>query len=78
MDTTITLDEKHFRAVEEKARQRGTTPQAYVHALIEEDNRTFDEILAPVHKGFEAMSDDDLDALFDRAQNHARSNGQSQ
>jgi hypothetical protein len=34
MDTTITLDERHFKAVAQKARGLGTTPQAYIHFLI--------------------------------------------
>ncbi len=73
MDTTITLDEPHFRLAADKARFLGTTPDLYLAALIEADIRSFDRILEPVRKGFEAMSDDDLDALMDRAVTAARS-----
>ena len=72
MDTTVTLDEPHFKAVAEKARALGTTPDEYIHALIDADARSFDEILLPVRRGFQSMSDDELDALFDRARKAAR------
>ena len=67
MDTTITLDERHFYAAVERARKLGTTPEVYVQTLIDQAGRSFDDILAPVRKGFETMSDDELDNLFDRA-----------
>ncbi|HWE96990.1 MAG TPA: hypothetical protein VG269_23715 [Tepidisphaeraceae bacterium] len=73
MDTTIILDEPHFRLALDKARSLGTTPGRYLAALIEADSRTFDQILEPVRKGFEAMSDNELDGLMDRAVNAARS-----
>ena len=72
MDTTITLDERHFHAAAERARELGTTPEVYVQALIDQAGRSFDEILAPVRKGFEAMSDDEIEGLFDRATKSAR------
>ena len=74
MDTAITLDEPHFHAAAKRARDLGTTPQVYVQTLIDRAGRSIDEILAPVRKGFAHMSDEDLDALFDRAIKYARSN----
>jgi hypothetical protein len=47
-------------------------PQQYLHALIDAHGRTFNEILAPVRKGFERMSVDEIDSLFDRATKAAR------
>ena len=71
MDTTITLDEAHFKTLVAKARALGKTPEQYLQALIEADCRTFDEILAPARKGFESMGDDDIDELFERARKSA-------
>jgi hypothetical protein len=71
VNTTLTLDKKHFQTLAAHARKRGQTPQAYVQSLIEAD-RTFDEILAPVRKAFESTSDEELDALFSRANQAAR------
>jgi hypothetical protein len=73
MDTTIILDEPHFRLALDKARSLGTTPDRYLAALIDADSRSFDQILEPVRKGFESMSDDELDGLTDRALKAARS-----
>ena len=73
MDTAIILDERHFHVAVERARELGTTPEVYVQALIDQAGRSFDEILAPVRKGFEAMSDDEIEELFDRATKSARS-----
>ena len=72
MDTTITLDEPHFRLALDKAKSLGTTPDCYLAALIEADARSFDQILEPVRKGFEPMNDDELDGLMDRALKGAR------
>jgi hypothetical protein len=73
MDTTIILDESHFRLALDRARSLGTTPDRYLAALIEADSRSFDQILEPVPKGFESMSNDDQDGLIDRALKAARS-----
>jgi hypothetical protein len=73
MDTAIILDETHYHAAVERARTLGTTPQAYVQTLIDHAGRSLDEILDPISKGFASMSDDELDALFDRAIKYARS-----
>jgi hypothetical protein len=72
MNTTVTLDETHFKAVAEKARALGETPEQYLQRLIEADSRSFDEILLPVRKGFDPMSDGEIDGLMDRARKSAR------
>jgi hypothetical protein len=72
MDTTVTLDELHFKVVSDKARALGKTPEQYLQALIDADSRSFDEILQPVRQGFDTMSDDEIDELFDRARKAAR------
>ena len=72
MNTTVTLDEKHFRQALERARELGLTPEAYIQSLIAQASRTFDEILEPIRRGFDAMSDDEVDRLFERAQKSAR------
>ena len=48
------------------------TPEQYLQALIDADDRSIDDILAPVRAGFESMSDGDLDDLMARAKNAAR------
>jgi hypothetical protein len=63
----VSLDEKHFRVAEEKARALGKTPDEYVRQLIDIDllsDQSFDQLLAPVRKGFEHLSDVQLEALF--------------
>ena len=69
---TIALDQKSFQTVSRQAKKLGTTPEQYVRSLIAHANRSFDEILAPVRKGFEHLSDEELDALFQRANTAAR------
>ena len=72
MKNTVTLDSEHFQTVATKARKLGKTPTAYVQSLIDQADRTFDEILEPVRKTFENTSDEELDALFQRANRAAR------
>jgi hypothetical protein len=72
MNTSITLDESHFKVVSDKARAAGKTPEQYLQDLIDADNQSFDEILRPVRQGFDSMADDELDDLLDRAQKAAR------
>jgi len=69
MDTTITLDERHFKTASKKARALGTTPKQYVQSLIDAASRTFDEILEPVRRDFQrsGMSEDDFDHLVSDA-----------
>ncbi|HEY4328401.1 MAG TPA: hypothetical protein VGN88_01595 [Phycisphaerae bacterium] len=74
MGMTVTIDELHFNAAAKRAKDLGTTPEAYIESLIDHASKSFDDILAPIRKGFESMSDKDLDDLFDRAKKHARAN----
>jgi hypothetical protein len=69
----VTLDEKHYRAVEDKARALGQTPEEYLQSLIDADSRTFDEILEPARRGFDKMSDAEVDGIMNRARKSARS-----
>ena len=69
---SVSLDERHFQAVAEKARLLGQTPEEYLQGLIDADGRTFDEILEPARRGFEKMSDEEVDGLLDRARKAAR------
>ena len=72
MDTTVTLDEPHFKKIAEQAASLGKTPAEYLELLIDAAHQTFDEILAPARAGFDAMSDADVDALFVRARQGVR------
>jgi hypothetical protein len=75
----VKLDEKRFKAASRKARALGTTAQEYVGRLIDADvlaDQPFDRILAPIRRGFDHLSDDELDELFKKARNrNARRNG---
>ena len=73
---TIALDESHFRVAEENARALGKTPEQYLQSLIDADSRSFDDILRPIRSGFDKMSHDQLDSLFERAQKAARQKGE--
>ena len=66
------LDEAHSKVLAAKAGALGKTPPEYLHSLIDADNRTFDDILEPVRQEFESMSDDEAEALLDRACDAAR------
>ena len=72
MGKTITIDERRFQSVAEKARAVGKSPEQYLEALIDADTRTFAQVLQPIRQGFESMTDEELDALFDRASKAAR------
>jgi len=65
---SVILDEDHFRAAEDKARSLGTTTAEYVTKLIDAERAveelSFDQLLAPVRKGFDQLSDEELDTLF--------------
>ena len=69
MSTAVILDESHYKTVAERSRAAGKTPEQYLQALIDADDRSIDDILAPVRAGFESMSDGDLDDLMARAKN---------
>ena len=47
---TVNLDDRHFKAVADKAREPGTTPEVYIHSLIEAATMGFDELLSPVRR----------------------------
>ncbi|HTW93728.1 MAG TPA: hypothetical protein VMD30_02970 [Tepidisphaeraceae bacterium] len=72
MGTTITLDKSHFSRLAKRAQVVGKTPSQYVQKLIDADSRSFDQILRPIRKGFESMTDAELDDLLDRAGKAAR------
>lgn len=65
MDTTVTLNKRHFKAAADKARQLGKTPQGYIESLIDAAATTFEDILRPVHKS--KVSEEDLDAAIAEA-----------
>jgi hypothetical protein len=73
---SVILDEEHFRVAEAKARVLGKTPEQYLQALIDADSQSFDDILEPVRRGFDSMSDSEIDDLFDRARKAARQSGE--
>lgn len=81
MSTTVMLDKRHFKAAAQKARELGKTPQTYIESLIDAAAVTFDEILAPVRKGFAAsgVTEDELDEAVARARKaiHAQSRRKS-
>ena len=72
MGKTVTLDERHYQFIADKSRARGQTPEEYLQALIDADARTFDEILAPIRQGFNAMTDEEVYEMWDRAKKAAR------
>lgn len=59
-----------LKALTERAREKGKTPEVYVRELIEADilaSRPFAEILAPVREDFSksGLTEDEFDALID-------------
>ncbi len=77
MSTAVMLDKRHFKAVSEKARELGQTPQAYVESLIDAATLTFDEILAPIRRQFarSGVTEEELGEAVAQARKaiHARS-----
>jgi hypothetical protein len=69
MDTTVTLDERHYKAALAKARELGKTPGGYIESLIDAATSSFDEILAPVREGFSrsGVSEEELDEAVAKA-----------
>ena len=67
----VSLYEKHFRVAEQKAKDLGTTPDEYIHRLIDAEDAlsdlSFDRLLAPVRKGFEHLDDAQLDEILSKA-----------
>jgi hypothetical protein len=70
MELTITVSDEAKVALEQRARERGCRDvTTYVERLITTDllaAKSFDEILAPIRKTFQAsgMSEDEGEALF--------------
>jgi len=69
MNTSITLDDRHYTAVAKKARELGTTPELYIHSLIDAATQTFDDILEPARRGFarDGVTEDELDDAVNSA-----------
>jgi hypothetical protein len=65
---SVILDDKHFQVVQDKARELGTTTDEFVSRLIDAEQAlaelSFDQLLAPVRKGFDHLTDAELDTLF--------------
>ena len=81
MGTTITLDKRHFKAAADRARELGKTPETFIESLIDAATLTFDEVLAPVRKGFarSGVTEDELDEAVAEARKaiHAQSRRKS-
>jgi hypothetical protein len=69
MVTTVRLDKRHYKAAARKARELGKTPETYIESLIDAATVTFDELLAPVRKGFarSGITEDELDGAVAQA-----------
>jgi hypothetical protein len=73
MELIITVPDEAKVALEQRARERGCSDvTTYVERLITTDllaAKSFDEILAPIRKAFQAsgMSEDEGDVLFEEA-----------
>ncbi len=73
MDLTITIPDHTKSALKRRARAQGYTDvNRYVERLITTDllaAKSFDEILAPVRKSFQAshLSEGELESLFEEA-----------
>jgi hypothetical protein len=74
MARTIIIDSRHFKAAATKARELGTTPQRYIHSLIDAATLTFDELLAPIRGSFRKSkgAEDELDRVVTRARKAIR------
>lgn len=77
--TTIVLDDRHFQAVAQKARELGTTPEEFIQSLIDAATMSFDELLAPVRDSFadSGVSEDQLDQAITDARIAFHSHPQS-
>jgi hypothetical protein len=52
MGTTITLDQRRYKAAAKRARELCKTPEQHIESLIEADTLTFEKVLMPVCKKF--------------------------
>lgn len=77
--TTIILDDHHFRAAAQKARELGTTPERFIQSLIDAATLGFDELLAPVRDSFAAsgVTEEQLDQAVADARKAFHSRSQS-
>jgi hypothetical protein len=89
MTVTITLAPETEAKLRQRAAQSGQTLEAFLQQLVEREARggngtaapvaaaptapTFDDILAPVRKGFEesGLTEEELTALFEEAREEA-------
>ena len=74
MTITISLSPETEKKLLEAAAHSGVAPAAYAGKLIESGlNGGFDQILAPVRKGFEdsGLTDDELTGIFEEARDEA-------
>ena len=80
METTITLDEQHFMAAVEKARGLGTTPQHYIHSLIDADDSALQQLLAPVRQAVKesGLNEEELTEMLERAKHEMRAERSAQ
>jgi hypothetical protein len=80
MDTTIALDEQHYKTAVEKARGLGTTPQSYIHSLIDAADSTLDQLLTPVRQAVKesGMSEDELTEMLERSKHEMRAEQSAQ
>ncbi len=83
MSIQITLTPEEEQKLAELARARGTDPAAHAHDVViaylngadQGGTKSFEEILAPIWKGWRqgAMADSEVDDLFEQELRAARS-----
>jgi hypothetical protein len=74
MNTTVTLDERRYKAALEKARELGKSPDSYIESLIDAATMNLDDILAPVREGVSqrGLSEEELDDVVTKARKAIR------
>jgi hypothetical protein len=74
MGTTITLDQRRYKAAAKRARELGKTPEQYIEFLIDAATLTFEEVLAPIRKQFRKseVAEKELDAAVNEARRAVR------
>jgi hypothetical protein len=77
MGTTITLDKRCYKAAADKARQMGRAPANFIESVIDAATLSFDEILAPVRKGFakSGVAEQELGQAVNEARNAIHTGG---
>ncbi len=81
MTITITLTPETEETLRKRAAESGQTLEAFLQQLVEREARdgnrpaapTFDDILAPVRKGFQdsGLTEEELTGLFEEAREEA-------